>query len=190
MPHGYVFEVPAEGPGTPAPIRDMGRFSHEAVAVDPDSNDVYLTEDAGNSSGFYRYVPNNRDDITAGGTLYMLKIAGAWQKNMYTGYPNNSHFEVEWVVIDTPDNTASNSPGNFVSSQGRVKGAAHFGRLEGCWYDAKGDVYFVSTNGGAASQGQVWHNIAKGFLRLVFESPSSAVLNAPTTSASARAAAW
>ena len=35
MPHGYIFEVPADGAGDPEPIRDMGRFSHEAVAVDP-----------------------------------------------------------------------------------------------------------------------------------------------------------
>src|SRR5687768_12405106 len=27
MPHGYVFEVPADGMGDPVPIRDMGRFS-------------------------------------------------------------------------------------------------------------------------------------------------------------------
>lgn len=33
MPHGYVFEVPADGFGDPTPIRDMGRFSHETIAA-------------------------------------------------------------------------------------------------------------------------------------------------------------
>jgi uncharacterized protein len=180
MPHGYVFDVPPDGFGSPEPIRDMGRFSHEAVAVDPDSNTVYLTEDTGTTSGFYKFVPTVPIDVTAGGRLYMLKIAGEWQKNMYTGYPSNSHFPTEWVEIDTPDNPAPTSPSTWVSAQGRAKGAAHFGRLEGCWYDPRGDVYFVSTNGGAVGQGQIWqYNLKKGFLRLVFESPSSAVLNAP-----------
>jgi secreted PhoX family phosphatase len=67
MSHGYVFEVPADGFGDPAPIRDMGRFSHEAIAVDPVTGYVYETEDAGASllgllggsskSGFYRSYP-------------------------------------------------------------------------------------------------------------------------------------
>jgi secreted PhoX family phosphatase len=180
MPHGYVFDVPADGYGDPAPIRDMGRFSHEALAVDPASNTVYLTEDAGTSSGFYKYVPDDPTDVAAGGRLYMFKVMGAWQQNLFTGYPNNSFFGGEWVEIDTPDNTSSSSPGNWVSSQGRAKGAAHFGRLEGCWYDPKGHVYFVSTSGGAVGQGQIWqYHLAKGWLRLVFESPSSSVLNAP-----------
>lgn len=36
-PHGYVFEVPvdADGPVEPVPYKAMGRFTHEAVAVDP-----------------------------------------------------------------------------------------------------------------------------------------------------------
>ena len=46
-PHGYIFEVPAEatGPVDPVPLRDMGRFIHEAVAVDPETGIVYETED-------------------------------------------------------------------------------------------------------------------------------------------------
>jgi len=46
--HGYNFEVP---PFTkpqlvdPIPLREMGRFMHEAVAVDPKTSIVYQTED-------------------------------------------------------------------------------------------------------------------------------------------------
>ena len=61
VPHGYVFDVPSDGIGDPTPIRDMGRFSHEALAVDPVTGYVYETEDAGNSSGFYRFVPHKRN---------------------------------------------------------------------------------------------------------------------------------
>ena len=46
-PHGYVFEVPvsATGPVDPVPLREMGRFEHEAAAVDPATGIVYETED-------------------------------------------------------------------------------------------------------------------------------------------------
>jgi secreted PhoX family phosphatase len=38
--HGYIFEVPADGAAMPIPYTDMGRFSHEAVAVDPRGRSV------------------------------------------------------------------------------------------------------------------------------------------------------
>jgi len=43
--HGYVFEVSAvPGETTAQPIVAMGRFRHEAVAVDPVTRFAYLTE--------------------------------------------------------------------------------------------------------------------------------------------------
>jgi secreted PhoX family phosphatase len=181
MPHGYVFEVPAVGHGNPAPIRDMGRFSHEAVALDPATGDVYLTEDAGDSSGLYKFVPHQPGNLSAGGSLFMFKVGSTktTHHNLFTGYPNNTRFWADWVPIETPDNTASNMPGNFVWSQGRAQGAATFGRLEGAWY-GNGKIYFASTNGGAARQGQIWElSPNKQYLRLVFESPAGATLNSP-----------
>ena len=65
--HGYIFEVPADGPGIVTPYKDMGRFSHEAVAVDPSTGFVYETEDAGSTSGFYRYRPNRRGSLLSPG---------------------------------------------------------------------------------------------------------------------------
>ncbi len=57
--HGYVFEVAANASQTTGnPIVAMGRFSHEAAAVDPATGYVYLTEDLRNASGFYRFIPN------------------------------------------------------------------------------------------------------------------------------------
>src|SRR3546814_13643275 len=46
--HGYVFEVPASAtikPAAPVALKEMGRFNHEAVAVDPETGIVYETED-------------------------------------------------------------------------------------------------------------------------------------------------
>jgi secreted PhoX family phosphatase len=185
MPHGYVFDVPGDGShGNPVPIKDMGRFSHEALAVDPETGYVYLTEDAGTSSGFYRFVPSVSGELGRGGRLDMLRVAGSDPAgaNLYTGYANKTRWDVEWVEIGTPDSNASNMPGNFVFGQGRVQGGAAFGRLEGAWYGKHGlsKIYFVSTNGGAAGQGQIFeYTPQQERLELVFESPDAATLNAP-----------
>jgi secreted PhoX family phosphatase len=74
--HGYVFEVNPDNPESrlsKTPIVDMGRFSHEAVDIDPKTGIAYLTEDDFEGliddddpnadtrrSYFYRYLPNNR----------------------------------------------------------------------------------------------------------------------------------
>ncbi len=53
----------------------MGRFNHEAVAVDPISGIVYLTEDMGDGC-FYRYIPNTPGKLLNGGKLQALAIVG------------------------------------------------------------------------------------------------------------------
>jgi secreted PhoX family phosphatase len=180
-PHGYMFEVPADGTlSAGAPLRDMGRFSHEAAAVDATTGDVYETEDAGLSSGFYRFVPHTRGQLAGGGRLFMLKVKGAWQANLHLGFPNGTTFDVEWVQIAQPDDPSPIAPANAVFSQGRQLGAARFARLEGCWRGSDNRIYFVSTNGGAVGQGQVWfYDPLQQRLTLLFESPSADVLNAP-----------
>jgi secreted PhoX family phosphatase len=68
---------------------------------------------------------------------------------------------------------------NFVWLQGRAQGAATLGRLEGAWYGNDAKIYIVSTSGGIG-QGQIWeYDPAEETIRLLFESPSAAVLNAP-----------
>jgi secreted PhoX family phosphatase len=178
LPHGYVFEVPADGMGDPVPLRDMGRFSHEAVAVDPATGYVYETEDAGSSSGLYRFIPQTPGRLSDGGELWMLKVRGVNLANLGASYANGTTFDVEWVQIGTPDNPAPIA-GNFVWAQGRAQGAATFGRLEGCWYGNDAKIYVVSTSGGIG-QGQVWEYDPSGeTIRLLFQSPGPEVLNAP-----------
>jgi uncharacterized protein len=179
LPHGYVFEVPADGIGDPEPLRAMGRFSHEAVAVDPATGFVYETEDAGNSSGFYRFIPANAGRLADGGVLDMLAVKGATRANLGASYANGTKFDVEWVPIETADNPAPGTPGNFVWTQGRALGAATFARLEGCWYGNDAKIYVVSTSGGVG-QGQIWeYDPAEETIRLLFQSPGADVLNAP-----------
>jgi secreted PhoX family phosphatase len=179
VPHGYIFEVEADGMGDPTPLRDMGRFSHEALAADPRTNYIYETEDAGASSGFYRFVPRHGKHLSDGGRLYMLKVRGMPDANLGGSFPNGTTFNVQWLRIEQPDNESPTMPSNFVWSQGRAEGAATFARLEGCWYGGNGLFYVVSTSGGIG-QGQVWeYDARRERISLVFESPAAAVLNAP-----------
>jgi secreted PhoX family phosphatase len=78
-PHGYVFEIPlsATAPIDPVPIKAMGRFEHEACAVDPKTGIVYMTEDNGDpGDGFYRYLLHAQGKLHRGGRLQMLAVEG------------------------------------------------------------------------------------------------------------------
>jgi len=170
-PHGWVFEVPGEPHAEP--LRAMGRFRHEACAVDPRTSEVYLTEDAG-TAGFYRFTPNQKRRLAAGGRLQMLAVRGEPGKAMHEGIPIGVPLPVEWVDIADPERAhapgTSNSIGVF--TQGRDGGGAVFKRLEGAWFGRK-RVVFVSTNGGAAQHGQVWeYHPKRAELTLLFESAS------------------
>ncbi|WDZ83110.1 PhoX family protein [Micromonospora cathayae] len=173
--HGYVFEVPHTGKGDPRPLRGMGRFSHEAVAVDPGTGIVYLTEDA-TPSGLYRYLPTTPGTLAAGGTLQMLAIGTGGSYSTY-GDGTDTHYDsLRWVSVGNPD------PGPGETScvqQGIAAGGAVFRRLEGAWW-GNDRVYVVSTSGGPAGQGQVFeYDPATERMRVLFASPDAAVLNNP-----------
>ena len=178
--HGYAFEVSAasEGIVTPVALKAMGRFEHEAVAVDPGTGWIYQTEDR-KPAGFYRFRPEARGQLAQGGKLEALALVGQPGHDTATDQPLLTPRKVQWVSIDQPDSDAPALAPGFVFSQGLEKGAARFARLEGCWY-GDGSIYFNATSGGNAAAGQVWqYHIGRQELQLIFESPSSAVLNSP-----------
>jgi hypothetical protein len=184
QPHGYTFLVPASGhgPALPVALKAMGRFAKEAAVADEAGGIVYQTEDAGNNSGFYRFVPIDADDLMRGGRLQMLKVADAPGFNGFTGQTVGKVLRCEWVDIANPNpNLAGGQPSCF--AQGRTLGGAAFNRLEGVYRGEGGSIYFNSTSGGAAQRGQLWRYrptaAEAGLLTLVFESPSSAVLDSP-----------
>ncbi|MGN9842235.1 alkaline phosphatase PhoX [Nonomuraea sp. H19] len=198
--HGYIFEVPLEGPepGKPAasmPLTAMGRFSHEAIAVDPRTGYVYETEDdSGKPDGFYRFRPKDPRNLAAGGVLEMLKIKGVDNYDCREGQKMGARLPAEWVTIDDPDPDLENGA-QTCTQQGLAKGGAKFNRLEGCWY-GDGSIFFNSTSGGDAKNGdapnadgfregygQVWQYIPGrsdgGTLVLVYESPGRKELDSP-----------
>lgn len=179
--HGWIFEVPVQGRASLDPLHDMGRFVHEAVAVDPATGIVYETEDAGRS-GFYRFIPKERGRLAAGGRLEMLAVKGQSQFDTRKGQKNGVTYPVEWVPIARPDKAHvddTKRDGGGVFDQGFQLGGATFARLEGAWH-GNGSIFFVATSGGNQSRGQVWeYKPADETVRLVFESPGYDILDMP-----------
>ena len=192
--HGYNFEVPAAAEiqvAEPTPLIAMGRFNHEAVAVEPETGYVFETEDEGDSC-FYRFRPNVAGDLSSG-VLEALTITdsrapnaepGTGSHNTRTGYQGlkNVPLSVSWVPIANPD-PVDNSSATRVRTQGRNLGAARFSRGEGAWY-GNGATYFVCSNGGDAGVGQVWayrsgSTQGTGTLTLEVEATPTDVLAAP-----------
>jgi uncharacterized protein len=179
-PHGYCFEVDADadGPVEPVPIVEAGRFSHEAVAWL--GGYLYETEDRGNAC-FYRFKPASRvrgagDLAEHGGTLQALVVSGQPNFDANLANPGDA-FEVEWVTIEEPDPLT-----DTVRTEAQDKDAAIFDRTEGIW-STGGRLYFDCTTGGEGQFGQVWEfrpqGASGGTLKLIFESPSADVLDAP-----------
>ena len=152
--HGYIFEVPATAKGSvePIPLKKMGRFNHEAAAVDPASGIVYLTEDRGDSL-FYRFIPNAYGDLAKGGKLQALVIKSKAQYDTrnWTGITMNKGqwLDTEWITLTNPE-----SPEDDLRLQGYSKGAALFARGEGIHWGEK-ELYFCCTNGGLEQLGQI-----------------------------------
>lgn len=180
--HGYCFEVPATAHPTlaaPVPLKAMGRFNHEAVAVHPDSGIVYQTEDS-HTGLLYRFLPNTPGELTAGGRLQALALRdrpSADTRNWSAPYvPLQESFSVDWLDLDEVEN-----PNNDLRLRGFADGAARFARGEGMWY-GNDAVYFACTNGGPRKLGQVWRYVpstaegtpaeqaAPGMLQLFVES--------------------
>jgi secreted PhoX family phosphatase len=179
-PHGFVFEVPVDGKATAIPLAALGRFVHEAAAIDPATGIVYLTEDRF-TAGFYRCIPTTPRELGRGGRLEMLRIKGRHGTDLRRDVAVGSVLPVDWVEIADPGR--AHSPGTRdtqgVFAQGHAQGGATFARLEGC-AESRGRFYFVSTNGGAAMMGQVWeYRPADETLRLIYESPAAAAMDMP-----------
>ena len=100
----------------------LGRFKHEAAAVDADRRVVYLTEDEGDGC-FYRFRYDNPADLGAG-TLEVASVAG----------PDGG--AVTWLAVPDPSG-ASTRTRNQVAAATRFRGG------EGLWY-ADGVVHFTT----------------------------------------------
>lgn len=162
--HGFIFEVDGADPRRTGavPLTAMGRFQHEAIAVDPKSGIVYETEDAFDRPFglFYRFLPEKplggTGSLRAGGALEAMRVPGV--PDLSAVQETGKSFDrIEWVPV--PDPLARETPIRF-QDFGR-KGITHAQKLEGCYW-GESSVYFVSSfarsdEGSAADHyGQVW----------------------------------
>ncbi|MCX4501368.1 alkaline phosphatase PhoX [Streptomyces anulatus] len=162
--HGFIFEVDGADPRRTGavPLTAMGRFQHEAIAVDPKSGIVYETEDAFDEPFglFYRFLPEKplggTGSLRAGGALEAMRVPGV--PDLSSVQETGTSFDrIEWVPV--PDPLAAETPIRLQDFG--PKGVTHAQKLEGCYWGGS-SVYFVSSfarsdEGSAADHyGQVW----------------------------------
>ena len=181
MQHGYVFEVPHDRTSDAKPIKAMGCFVHEAIAIDPQTGIVYQTQDR-TQAGLFRYIPKTRNKLADGGRLQMLAVDGRRAFDTSRGQRAGATYDIHWVDIPEPDRphvSGASGYGMGVLQQGLDGGGAIFSRLEGAIF-GDGRLYVTATDGGEAKMGQVWEiEPRRERLRLAFESPGAPVLNMP-----------
>ncbi|MFD9395728.1 alkaline phosphatase PhoX [Streptomyces sp. NPDC060000] len=162
--HGFIFEVDPADPrrGGAVPLTAMGRFQHEAIAVDPRRGIVYETEDAFLEPFglFYRFLPEKplggAGSLRAGGRLQAMRVRGVPDLSSVQD-PGAAFDGIEWV--DVPDPLAVETPVRLQDFGPR--GITHAQKLEGCYWGGR-CVYFVSSfargsDGSAADHfGQIW----------------------------------
>ncbi len=155
--HGYAFEVEAMKSELQKaePLKAMGRFNREAVAVDEKSGVVYQTEDRGDGL-IYRFIPKVPGKLHEGGKVQALAIKGApstdtrnWP-NQGKAFPEGKAMDVEWIDLEDID-----APKDDLRLRGFKDGAARFARGEGIWA-GKGEIYWACTNGGKSRLGQIF----------------------------------
>ena len=118
---GLVFECDPEGLKDPVARPSLGRFVHEAVAIDPGSGYLYLTEDT-LDGGFYRWRPAGDPTDLSAGTLEIAQVTGG-----ETG-------PVIWHPV--PDPLAENT-----LTRQQVEESTNFLGGEGIWFTA-GKIFF------------------------------------------------
>ena len=177
--HGYNFEViPSETVqlNKAVPLKDMGRFRHEAVAIDPKTSIAYQTEDRDDGL-VYRFVPNKKQEYIKGGILQTFIIEDVKENDTRNWKTQNfivgEKYKIKWFDLDGTDN-----PKDDLRYRAANKGAAFFARPEGMWY-SDNIVYFSCTSGGAKKLGQIWKiNVNQNTLELMFESNHSDTMKA------------
>jgi uncharacterized protein len=113
---GLVWECDPAGPGQGIARPAMGKFVHEAAAVDPVSGYVYLTEDEDHGR-FYRFRPAAFGDLAAGVLEAAFVAAGG---------------EVTWIAVPS-------------TKPYRGRDTTPFDRGEGAWFDAGRQTVFFTT---------------------------------------------
>lgn len=138
---GRVWECDPTKPGQGVVKPALGTFAHEAVAVDPKDQRLYLTEDKGDGR-FYRFTPSAYPSLDQG----VLEVAAVAASG-----------NVTWIPV--PDPSASSGP-----TRTQVPESTAFAGGEGCWHDA-GLVYFTTKG-----DNRVWvHDVMRNTITVLYD---------------------
>jgi secreted PhoX family phosphatase len=174
--HGWVFEVDAFDRSAnvdPVPLKFLGRYAHEAVAVNPRNSEIYLTEDANDPHGLYfRWTPPKgfrggkgalrKLALSEGGaTAGRLQAMSAFQGGQHIAdlceaTAPGTRYHVKWVDVPERFATSVSVRKQFTNDQ-----VTRSRKLEGSWWGDCG-AYFVASyaraSDGSAKEhdGQVW----------------------------------
>lgn len=124
---GHVYECDPLGVQPARRRRALGGFKHEAVAVDPLYQHLYLTEDESDGR-LYRFTPDRYPDL-AGGLLEVATVD--WASGV-----------VFWNRVPLPD-PLSKPLGFLRPTRRQVADSTPFDGGEGIWYH-EGTVYFTT----------------------------------------------
>lgn len=176
--HGYVFEVDptsqaANTGKATIPLKFLGRFAHEAAAVDPATGRIYLTEDASGPHGlYYRWTPPagyrqglgalhslaEDGDVEVGAleALVAFERNGTHVTDLSKATRTSTTYTVKWVEVPDRDARVLSVRKQLADDQ-----VTRSRKLEGQWF-ADGGVYivcsFARTEDGSLNEhdGQVW----------------------------------
>ena len=145
---GRVWECDPTGQ-TEAVVRlEMGRFQHEAAAIDEANQHAYMTEDLPDGR-FYRYAYDNAEDLGSG-VLEVAQVMGGGLEG-----------PVEWRVIEDP--SAETTP-----TREQVPSSTPFAGGEGLWFH--GGVLYFSTKG----DNRIWaYETDTSMLSLIYDFATS-----------------
>jgi hypothetical protein len=118
---GLVWECDPHGLAPAIELPTLGRFRHQAAAVDPVLGHVYLAEDRPDG-GLYRYVPLGYPDLSAGELQVMTEVDGT----------------IDWVPVPDPS-------GDPVPVRHQVPSTRRFDVGDGLWM--RGRRLVLSTRG-------------------------------------------
>lgn len=174
---GYCWECDPAGPlGAFGPVAmrlpQLGKFNHEAIAVDPRTNIIYLTEDQ-NDGLFYRWVPavpnvGGRPDFNAGGQLQAMRVETD-QDNLRDDPENTASgpWSTSWVDVPNPEPifplVAEETGGQTPIREELADTTSAFEGGEGIWYQ-DGVVYFATKG-----DWRVWgYDIDTGMIQILY----------------------
>lgn len=122
-PRGRVFETDPRGERAAVARPAMGRFTHEAVAVDPVRQVVYLTEDESDGC-FYRFRPSAWPDLGAGGLEVLCQ---------------HEDGPITWAPVPDPASTEERTRDQVPSAKRFDGGEGAWYAGDSCWFTTKGD---------------------------------------------------